>query len=153
MTDELASASSNIIPDYLFRFIRPSWLDTPGMWFDLRDGEPPEPSVSLYIGSGPTRLERVCEAVAHGPRSFQLKPSGQAAELNTKITLNRINLRKKTLDFVDARHPHYGLVYLTQDEREILQAKSILTVMAKAGLTPYTHCQAFLQSRKKLAAR
>lgn len=153
MTNALPPVTHSVIPDYLFRFIRPSWIETPGMWFDLRDGDPPEPSVSLYIGNGPTRLDRVCDAVAHGAKSFQLKPTGQAAELNTKITLSRINLRKKTLDFIDARHPHYGLVYLTQDEREILQAKSLLTVMAKAGLTSYAHCQAFIQSRKKLVSR
>lgn len=150
MSNSVQAVTTTVtIPDFLFRFIRPMWLETPGMWFDLRDGDPPEPSVSLYTGSGATQLIRVCDAVAHGSKRFQLKANGQAAELDTNRVLKIVNSRKKILDFVDARHPHYGLVYLTQDEREILKAKSILTVMAKEGLTHYTHCQSYIQQKKK----
>ena len=152
MINDIGNVKSTL-PPYLFRFIRSSWLDTPGSWFDLREGPPPERSVSMYVGNGKSSDIRTCDAVKNVGSRFELKPTGQAAEIDTAKALNSVNLRKPIINFTGGEKFHYGMIYLTTNSAEILRAKAMLTVIAKQGLTTYNHCATYTTHRSLITQK
>lgn len=154
-------ANQVTIESHLFRFI--SSICPQGAWFDLKDGVPPEKYVSFFSGSGVDTSNRVCDAIFQAIGRYTPAPSGNAAEMFVPKVLETVNRRKEIVRFHQAGAPHYGMTYISQDNRDILFAKTVLCSIAESNMTAYGHCESLTasiehrkaqkQQRKQLASQ
>lgn len=121
-------------PDVLWRYVKPSWLDSTGgllsVCFDLRsEMDPPEDYVSFYEGGGSSESEKLSSIVKiMTDKKFTLKQKGRILSLQVQAVCDVVNSPNTVIEFVDKGRPHYGLCYLVDDEALILEAKNILAL-------------------------
>lgn len=142
-----------LVPDFLYRFIRTQWLGHSHQWLVLRPGPPPEEFISLYAGEGELPGVRVCDAVGKVSKGFNLTSTGKAWELHLPSITRRINRKKNIVAFIPAGPPHYGMKYTTDIDREIQEANAILLAMSQDRVYDYDHCQTFIDRKAKALAK
>lgn len=122
---------SKAFPDTLWRYVKPSWLDSSGSLlpycFDLRS-EPPEEYVSFFEGQGETEQQMLSSVIgALALSRFVLKETGRILSIDPQHACRLINCPVPIIEFKDQRRPHFGMFYLIEDEPSRLEAKNILS--------------------------
>lgn len=126
-----------IVPDVLWRYVKPSWLDSSGcllpVCFDLRSEiDPPEDHVSFYEGNGDTHTGKLNSVVGFMTRrGYNLKKTGKMLSIQTQEAYQAVNEPNPIIEFIDKNRPHYGMLYLVEDDSLILEAKNILAFSAE----------------------
>lgn len=125
---------SKDFPILLWRYVKPSWLDTNGSLlsycFDLRS-DPPEEYVSFYEGKGSTEEQRLSFVIEiFAKRRFSLKETGRFLSIDPRGACDLVNYPVPIIEFRDEQKPHYGMHYLVEDEPSRLEAKNILSQIA-----------------------
>lgn len=149
----MSHSTLQLVPDFLYRFIRSQWLGQSHQWLVLRPGPPPEEYISLYAGEGELPEARVCDAVGKVSSAFNLTSTGKAWELHLPSITRRINRKKDIVTFIPAGPPHYGMKYITDVDREIQEANAILLAMSQDRVYDYNHCQTFIDRKAKALAK
>ncbi|MGZ8157545.1 MAG: hypothetical protein ACXWT4_01915 [Methylobacter sp.] len=147
MNAQLLACSREIDSGNASRFIKKKWLNgqivSPSA-FDLRDKTPPETYVSFYLVEGNdhiSRLDKACETI-QTRTPFKNQP-GAVIVLKIKTCLEEINDEaEKIITFKDETVPHCGLHYLTSDIQKVVEAKTVLCLLA-------TECIRRLEKRKE----
>lgn len=122
------------------RFLRKKWItDEPRITpaaFDLRERTPPESYVSFFIVDGVSDEDRKLSAInVIGARLDLNQQDGAITILEISECLDKINGEDINLiSFRDEALPHCGLYYLSKDAAAILEAKTILCLIAKKKL-------------------
>lgn len=118
------------------RYIKPRWINANNLSteaFDLREN-PPEPYVSHFMADGEyldERFHSAYERISKRMREFH-KTNGSIAIIKIAEALDEVNDEDKPfIEFVEKGLPHCGLIYLTENQQQVLEAKATLCVLAK----------------------
>lgn len=139
----LSGASNSEIPEILWRYVKPSWINKKGellpVCFNLRpERSPPETFVSMHEGVGANLPARMKSAVDYlKEKGWDLAPTGKILSLDTQDACDVVNTPNKIIGFVDKDRPHFGLCYLVDRDDLILEAKTLLA--EESDLHDYSH--------------
>ena len=140
--------NKNISEGRAARYVKPRWRDGKTLStqaFDLREGDPPETYVSHYLvdNKGNESFKLAYNLIS---RRLKRCTTGSIAIIDIEEALNEIN--EEELDFIkfiDADLPHCGLVFVTNDEQKVLEAKTTLCFLAEQMLM---YIESLLETQK-----
>ncbi len=116
------------------RYIKSRWIKDGILLteaFDLREGDPPETYVSHFMVQGASQAELFKSAYAIIATRIIKCNKGSIAILDIKKALVEVNDEAEPfIKFVEKSLPHCGLVYLTQNQEDIQEAKATLCLLA-----------------------
>lgn len=119
----------------LVRYVKPSWISHGELSedaFQLReDRTPPEEFVSFYHSKQDPDINRVKDvALSMRSRSFQISNSGGFLHLKAHEAKDEINRIREIINFKVERYPHYGMYYISDDELDLIEAKTTLVFLS-----------------------
>ncbi|WP_421340034.1 hypothetical protein [Aeromonas veronii] len=117
---------------FLIRHLKRSHYDEPNTIkddaFQLREDRcPPEEYLSFYHSKKTTESQRVLDVIKiFQSKNFNLKNNCGFAHTDVNNSISEINTTRDIIEFKEYNYPHYGMHFLTDDDMEILEAKTVL---------------------------
>lgn len=136
---------------FLIRHIKPSHIQNNEITdeaFQLReDRMPPEEYVSFFH----SRLDSVEDKIRDvknefKKRNYTIKKNCGFIHLNASKASEEVNIIKEIIKFKEEGYPHYGMYYISDDEIDIIEAKSIL--IHHSELYMNSNCASVLEQNK-----
>ncbi len=121
----------------LLRYVKPSHMKN-GMitdeLFQLReDRSPPEDYISFFYSKSTKASQKITDIKKLlGYKKFS--PSCGFIFLNPNEALKEINITNKIIDFKEESYPHYGMYYISDDDMDITEAKTMLMYLSNLYL-------------------
>ena len=119
----------------LIRYVKPSLIFNGGVTDDIfqlrEDRKPPEEYISFYHsteGEINCKLKQVLSFLSE--RSFKAKSTSAFIHLEASNACEDINITKNIVEFKVCGYPHYGMFFLTDDDMDVIEAKTILLYYA-----------------------
>jgi hypothetical protein len=132
---ELQKTTEKISSGEASRFLKKRWIlpnnQISTEAFDLRLGPPPEDHISHFLvaGEGNENLFRAAYAIIS--EKIPSCANGGIALLDISATLTEVNDDEQLISFIEAGfRPHCGLIYTTNEQSKILEAKTTLSFLA-----------------------
>ena len=128
---------TNVLTDehpILIRYVKPSYIkdrdskEVGEEIFQLReDRSPPEEYISFFHSTKTTIDEKVIDIklILEG-RNFKIKKTSGFLFLNAIEALMEINITREIISFREEGYPHYGMYYMSDEDMDIQEAKTIL---------------------------
>ncbi len=114
----------------LARYIRPGWIKNKikltDEAFQLRSGEP---YISFHHSSSDSEKDKINDIkkfLSSKPKGFNFSNNCGFILLNYLLATTEINLTNNIIKFQSEGYPHYGLYFLSDDEVDMLEAKTSL---------------------------
>lgn len=118
-----------IEPLLLMRYVKPSYIkdgEPTDDVFQLReDREPPEEYVSFYHSTGETLNIRI-NFIKKTMRNFNFSNNSGFIQLNASEACKAINTVREIISFKEEGYSHYGMYFMSEDETDIIEAKTLL---------------------------
>jgi len=125
---------TNVLNDehpILIRYVKPSYITNGEVGeeiFQLReDRSPPEEYISFFHSTKTTINEKIDDVkLILEKRKFEIKKTSGFLFLNTFEALMEINITREIISFREEGYPHYGMYYVSDEDMDIQEAKTIL---------------------------
>lgn len=125
---------------FLLRYVKPSYIknqEPTDESLQLREDRlPPEEYLSFFQSSKLSVEERFKDFIGLMElRKFQLAKKSGILHLSSEDIDNEVNIPRKLVEIKDCKKPHFGLFFCSQEEEDILEAKTTLLYLADFELT------------------
>lgn len=120
----------------LVRYVRPA-LVSQGVVsddvFQLReDRKPPESFVSFYHSMKDPEMVRVLDVIGVlKKKKFKISTNGGLLHVSASDAEKDINLTRNIIEFKEEGYPHYGMYYTSQDEVDLVEARTTLLLYSE----------------------
>ena len=131
MSEKSIANVINIDPPILIRYVKPSYIvngEVGEEIFQLReDRSPPEEYISFFHSKKATIDEKINDIrLILEKRKFKIKKTSGFIFLNILNALEDINATNDIILFKEEDYPHYGMYYVSDEDMDIQEAKTIL---------------------------
>ncbi|MBS1169990.1 MAG: hypothetical protein H6R01_908 [Burkholderiaceae bacterium] len=136
------------------RYIKPKWINCGNLStaaFDLRVGPPPESYVSHFMTEG-VGIQRFTFAYEIISKKIEKCHVGSIALLDVSEALAEVNDGDAPfIKFEEKGLPHCGLIYLTEDQAQIQEAKATLSIIAQRNMMPAADIATAFSGTKRIS--
>ena len=115
----------------LIRYAKPSHIsegEVTDEFFQLReDRSPPEEYISFYHSKKESEIDKIEDVKEiFEKKKFKIKKTGGFFILNSVEASTEINMTRKIISFNVCTYPHYGMSYLSKEQEDIVEARTLL---------------------------